>query len=401
MNEQNQLARRIGLPLLSLYGLGTILGAGIYVLVGKVAASAGLFAPLAFLVAGFIAWVTAMSYSQLAVLFPKSAGEALYAEKGFGRLWLTRTIGVLIIFTGIVSAATLANGFMGYFKAFVDIPESLGIVLLILAFGALALWGIAESLIIAAVITLIEIGGLLMIIILCGDVLQQVPEKWSQIFIPTNGSEAIGIIAGAFLAFYAFIGFEDMVNVVEEVKEPAKVLPRAILIAVVVSSVLYTLVALIAVLSLPLEQLGASEAPIALLFQVHYEGMENTMAIISMFAIVNGVLIQMIMSSRVLYGMARQKTAPQVFASVHPTRQTPIPATLAVTAFVLLFALALPLVTLAKLTSLIILIVFSVMNLALWRIGRRPEYRGQLKLPHFPLLGFILCISFLVLQLIS
>lgn len=401
MKEPVQLSRRIGLALLVLYGLGAILGAGIYVLVGKVAASAGYLAPLSFIIAGSIAWITALSYSQLAVLFPQSAGEALYAEKGFGRLWLTRAIGVLIILTGIVSAATLANGFMGYLETFVDIPDSLGITLLILAFAALALWGIAESMIASAIITLIEIGGLLIIIFLCGDTLQQLPEKWSQVMVPTNGSEAIGIIGGAFLAFYAFIGFEDMVNVIEEVKEPSKVVPQAIFIVLVVSATLYTLVALIAVLALPIEQLAASDAPIVLLLHARHAGMENTMALISMFAIVNGVLIQMIMASRVLYGMARQGSAPKRFGSVHPIRKTPIPATLAVTALVLLFALALPLITLAKLTSLVILIIFSVMNLSLWRIGRRPKYRDKLTLPHFPLLGAILCIGLLLLQLLN
>jgi amino acid transporter len=399
MKEQGQLARRIGLPLLALYGLGTILGAGIYVLVGKVAASAGLLAPLAFLIAGFIAWITALSYSQLAVLFPQSAGEALYAQKGFGKLWLTRIIGVLIIFTGVVSAATLANGFIGYLKEFVEIPDSLGIILLVLAFSALALWGIAESLLVSAVITLIEIAGLLMIILLCGDALQRFPENWAKVIIPANTSEAVGVLAGAFLAFYAFIGFEDMVNVVEEVKEPSRMMPRAIFIVIVVSGSLYILVALIAVLLVPIDQLAGSEAPMVLLLNARGVGGENLIAGISMFAIVNGILIQMIMAS--LYGMARQNTAPKIFASVHPTRQTPIPATLAITALVLIFALALPLVTLAKLTSGIILVIFSVMNLSLWRIGRREEYRDQLNLPRAPLLGAALCIGFLILQLLG
>ncbi|MHC4996552.1 MAG: APC family permease, partial [Planctomycetota bacterium] len=311
--------------------------------------------------------VTALSYSQLAVLFPRSAGEAVYAEKGFDRLWLTRTIGVLIILTGVVSAATLANGFMGYLKVFVDIPDSLGLTLLILFFGALAVWGIAESLILAAVITLIEISGLLLVIQLCGDALRALPEHWPDIVVPGTVADVTGVAAGAFLAFYAFIGFEDMVNVVEEVKKPEKVVPPAILIAIVVSGLLYMLVALIAVLAIPLDRLAGSDAPMVLMLRERGVGGENTIATISMFAIVNGVLIQIIMASRVLYGMAQQGAAPNVFGRVHPGRQTPIHATVAVTAIVL--------------------------------VGRRDEYRDRLTLPHFPLFGAALCVGLLIMQL--
>ena len=151
------------LPLLILYGLGTILGAGIYVLVGKVAAVAGLLTPLSFILAAFVAWLTALSYSQLVVLFPKSAGEAVYIEQSFHRHWLSISVGLLIILTGIVSAATLANGFTGYFIRLIAIDETTAIIGIVIILTALAVWGIAESLIVAALITLIEVIGLLIV----------------------------------------------------------------------------------------------------------------------------------------------------------------------------------------------------------------------------------------------
>jgi basic amino acid/polyamine antiporter, APA family len=142
MSQQNELARKINLPLMILYGLGTILGAGIYVLVGKVAGSAGLLAPLSFVVAAVIAWLTAMSYSTLVVLFPKSAGEAVYVEYGFQRKWLTIGVGLLIILIGVVSAATLLNGFTGYFIILVPVDETMAMIGMLIILTILAIWGL-------------------------------------------------------------------------------------------------------------------------------------------------------------------------------------------------------------------------------------------------------------------
>lgn len=220
MTDTNILARKINQPLLIFYGLGTILGAGIYVLIGKVAGIAGLLAPLSFVVAALIAWLTAKSYGTLVVLFPKSAGEAIYIEHGFQKSWLTITVGLLIVLTGIVSAATLLNGFVGYFILLVPTNETLTMVGVLVLLTALAVWGIAESITLAALITFVEIFGLIIVLYFCGESLTLVPEKASQLFIPNSFVELSGVFSGAFLAFYAFIGFEDMVNVVEEVKKP-------------------------------------------------------------------------------------------------------------------------------------------------------------------------------------
>lgn len=406
MADREELVRRINLPLLIFYGLGTILGAGIYVLVGKVAGNAGLLAPLSFIVAGIIAWFTAMSYSKLVVLFPQSAGEAIYIENGFRRQWLTLTVGLLIILTGIVSAATLTRGFIGYFVLLVPVNETLAMTAALVLLSSLAIWGIAESLTMAALITLIEIAGLLIVLFFCGDSLGQLPEKASQLFIPVSTTQVVGIFSGAFLAFYAFIGFEDMVNIVEEVKQPEVTMPKAIFWVVVISTSLYVLIALVATLSLPLATLAESKAPLAELLTSRNALAAKVVAVISVLAIVNGVLIQIIMASRVCYGMSKRYGGPSFLHKISPITHTPVIATALISLVILIAALCFPLTALAKFTSFIILIIFGLINLALWRMHRthyqaaKPEAIKQIEgLRSYPLLAAILCFSLLAFQI--
>lgn len=403
MSDDNQrqgttLVRCIGVPLLTFYGLGTILGAGIYVLVGKVAAVAGLLAPLAFLVSAVVAALTALSYSQLVICYPRSAGEAYYVEQGFRHPVNSLVVGYLVIFTGIVSSATLANGFVGYLSSFIEVPRGAGITGVVLLMGALAIWGIAESLWLAAVITVVEIAGLFVVIFFGGASLAQQPVSFASLFVPTSGAALGSVVGGAFLAFYAFIGFEDMVNVVEEVKDPRRTMPRAIVLALVISTLLYLLVALVCVVGLPLPELSASEAPLKDLLMNDYPVAGVGIGLISLFAIINGVLIQIIMGSRVLYGMADQGRAPSSLARVSPFTRTPVLATLVVTGVTLLFALWLPLVVLAKTTSFIILMIFTWVNLALWRLRRRGEIPADRHLPAWPIIGAVLCLGLLFFQ---
>ena len=384
---------------MTFYGIGTILGAGIYALIGKVAGSAGLLAPLAFLVAAVVAAITALSFCQLVVVFPKSAGTAYYAEKGFKNKSFSKGVGYLVILTGIVSAATLANAFFGYLHTFIELPRLAAVSLVILLMTAIAIWGIAESLWVAAVITVIEVVGLIIVIALSSDSLTSLPEVWPSLFVPTSGGQIMMVLSGAFLAFYAFIGFEDMVNVVEEVKEPNSVMPKAILIAVAICTLLYLLVAVVAVLGLPTQKLMTSNAPLKDLLVTKYPTAGLGIALISLFAIVNGILTQLIMSSRLLYGMARQGNAPAAFANVSPLTRTPITATLVIMLVLLPFALWFPLIILAKLTSFIILIIFTIVNLSLWRLSARNEIPPDMKLPCYPRTGAFLSISLLLLQI--
>ena len=159
------LNRCITYPLLTLYGLGTILGAGIYVLIGKVAANAGLYAPVAFLLAAIVAGFSGYSYAALSSRFPKSAGEVNYVQSAFGIEFLSVVVGLLVVVTGIVSAATLANGFVGYADVFITLPASLVIVVLVVLMTFIAAWGIKQSMLVIGVVTLIEIGGLLWVIV--------------------------------------------------------------------------------------------------------------------------------------------------------------------------------------------------------------------------------------------
>src|SRR3989338_3465696 len=261
MTQPVELKRTLSLAQITFYGLGTILGAGIYVLVGKVADTAGLYAPIAFLIAALLAGLTGLSYAELAARHPKSAGEAVYVEDGLRWRSLSILVGFLIIIAGIVSAATIANGFVGYLHVFVVVPDWLAITLLVFSLGGLAAWGIDESVMAATFITLIEIGGLLLILAVAGGSLAELPARLPELIPPPDGVVWQGILLGAFLAFYAFIGFEDMVNVAEEVKDPTRNLPLAILIAIGVSTVLYLLVALVAGPAPPPAELAQSRGP--------------------------------------------------------------------------------------------------------------------------------------------
>jgi len=405
MTSDEALARRINQPLLILYGLGTILGAGIYVLVGKVAAEAGLLAPLSFIFAALVAWLTALSYSKLVVLFPKSAGEAVYIEHSFRMNWLALSVGILIILTGIVSAATLTNGFTGYLLLLVSVNENFAMAAVVIVLTALAVWGIAESLIVAALITAIEVIGLFIVLFFCGDALIELPQSFDKVFLPKSSAQLVGVLSGAFLAFYAFIGFEDMVNIVEEVKRPERTMPKAILWVVIISTSLYVLIALVAIFTLPLNELSQSKAPLADVLAQKNAGAARVVSLISVFAIVNGVLIQMIMASRVCYGMSKQYGGPEWLHHVSTLTKTPALATVLIGIAILLFALYFPLVVLAKFTSFIILLIFALVNLALWKI-QRENYQQATKesilivknLRSYPMLAALLCIGMLIFQ---
>ncbi len=403
MTAPHELKRSLSLTAITFYGLGTILGAGIYVLVGKVAGYAGLYAPFAFLVAAVLAAFTGLSYAELCARYPKSAGVALYTHHGFGRRRLSVTLGFLIILTGLVSAATLANGFVGYLQVFVAAPDWLVITLLVLALGALAAWGIEESAFAAIAITLIELGGLLLILAVAGGSLRELPARLPELVPPFEAAAWQGILLGAFLAFYAFIGFEDMVNVAEEVKDPTRNLPRGILWALAAATVLYMLVALTAVLALPPAELAATRVPLALVYERATGSAPTLISLISLFAVVNGALVQIVMGSRVLFGMSREGWLHRALGHVHLRTRTPLAATALVTAAVLALALWLPLVTLAQVTSYVILVVFAIINLALVRIKRRTPRPAAIRVYPLwvPLAGFVTTTAFVAYQSIE
>jgi APA family basic amino acid/polyamine antiporter len=403
MTDEISLKRSISLPLLTLYGLGTIIGAGIYVLVGEVAQLAGLYAPVSFIVAAVIAGFTAFTYAELSSRYPKSAGEAYYSGKAFRRPWLAALLGWAVILIGIVSAATMVNGFVGYFQYFVDLPDWLIICVLILCMGLLAAWGISETVWMAALITLVEIGGLIFVIVISGESALHSDVSVANLVPPIDGAVWGGIFLGSFLAFYAFIGFEDMVNIAEEVKEPSRNLPISIILALVISTVLYVVISLIAITVMPVEQLGASSAPLKDIVAQTSDKGAALISVVSLVAVINGALIQLILASRVLYGMARQNIGPAIFARVHPRTRTPLWSTGVAVLMILLLALGFSLVWLAKLTSFITLLVFAAMHLSLIVVKQREQVpAGAVIYPTWlPVIGLILTLALIVFQMIQ
>lgn len=401
MPAPHALKRTLTLPLLTFFGLGTILGAGIYVLVGEVAGLAGMHAPLAFVVAAVVASFTAFSYAELAARHPTSAAEAVYVQEGFGRPWLSMLAGALVLFAALASAAALANGFAAYLRLFVDVPAWTVVLAVLLALGALAAWGIHESARAAAVATLIEIGGLLLVVAVSGESLLALPQRLPELAPPLRGAAWPGIFLAAFVAFFAFIGFEDMANLAEEVIEPERTMPRAILLALAIATALYLLVAVTAVLALSRAELAGNDAPLALMYAKATGREPFFIGLIALFAVLNGALVLLIRAARVLHGLSARGWLPAGLGRVHPVRRTPMLATAIVTAATLVLALALPLASLARATSAAILVVFCLINLALLRIRRRvPAPTGVRVYPAaVPLVGCVLSLLLLAVQL--
>jgi amino acid transporter len=404
MTRESQLKRIVTLPFLVLYGLGTMVGGGFYALVGKVAGEAALFAPVALLCSGVLALLSGLAIAELASRFPDSSGPVRYIKEGFGRDWLARTVGVLMILTGVVSAAALAVATVGFLQDFVVVPEKPAIALLVLGMGAVAAWGIGKSVAVVTVITLIEVGALLYAGVVAEADLVDVARQWREFVPPLEATAWVGIFSGAFLAFYAFIGFEDMATMAEEVKDARRTLPRAIVISLLLSIVLYVLVSMIAVASVGPATLAGSNTPVAAMVQGHSWYSTTGLGIVSLLTGLNGALVQIIMASRVVYGMARDADAPAPawLAKVSPRTRTPLRATALITAVIMLLAVLFPLTTLAKVTSAIILVVFGTLNVALWAIKRRdPDREGTgLRLPLWlPVVGALSSAAVLVFQL--
>jgi len=398
--EPIKLKRSIGLIFLTFYGLGNILGAGIYVLFGKIAGIAGYYTPVAFIVASVVAAFTALTYAELSARLPLSAGEAIYLHRAFNYQRLSVAVGIMIALAGIVSAAAISRGFIGYLDVFITLPDSLVIIMLVLALGAIATWGISQSVALATLMTLLELAGLLLIVDAGGHTLAELPTRLPELIPSTDLFAWQGIFMGAFLAFYAYIGFEDMVNIAEEVKSPQRNMPRAITLALIISTTLYILIALIGTLSVPPQELAASDAPLALIYE-RITGQSPVMiSQIAIIAVINGALVQIIMSARIFYGMSMQGWLPSRLSYVHATLRTPVVATALVVVLVLVFALWLPIVTLAKITSYIVLMVFALVNAALLVIKQKAPYPYGIKIypVWVPVLGLLTTIGLIFLE---
>ena len=397
--RQAVLQRELGPVLLTLYGLGTILGAGIYVVIGEVAGAAGMLTPLAFVLAALVASLTALSFSELTARIPDAGGPIDYAREAFGRRRLCIAIGWGLAATGVVSAATILTGFERYASLFIDLPALLTITLATLALGGIAIAGMRESAWFMAVTTLLGIGGLAYVVWVAAPTMGDAPVVLAATVSDLEAGLLLGLFLGAFLAFYSFIGFEDMANLAEEVHDVKRNLPRAIMAAVVLSLVIYALVAMAAVSVLPPDDLALAHAPLVAVVEARgHPG--APLGLISLFIIVNGALGQIIMATRLLMDMGRDRRgAPLILGRVHPRTHTPVIATILVTATVLVLALFLPLKTLANLTSAIMLAVFVTVNASLIVLKRRGQPEDVPNMPRWiPWLGLVLSAGALVAQ---
>src|SRR5450759_2484242 len=358
------LQRRLSLPLLVLYGIGITIGAGIYVLIGAVAGHAGTYAPWSFVLAAVVMAFTVGCYAELTTRFPVSAGEAAYVRAAFRARAASTLTGLLTIVIGIVSSAAVALGAAGYIAQFTDWPPSAVVALLLAVLGAVAAWGILESVLLASLFTLIEAGGLLVIIV--AGFQAQVPLASALAVPPLDIATLSGIGYASLLAFFAFIGFEDLANVVEEAKVPQRDIPRAMVLTLIISTVLY-----VAVAAVPVAELAASPAPLSLVFRTLAGVSPATISVIAIVATLNTILAQMTMAARVVYGMAKQGDLPGFAGRVHPKTATPLIATALIVAATLALALLVPFERLAEGTSLATLVVFALVNLTLLRLRHR------------------------------
>lgn len=401
---QVSLKRTLTLTNAVLYGLGVTIGAGIYVLIGAAVARAGMHAPVAFVIAAVLMGLTAASFAELAGRMPVAAGEAAYVRAAFQSDRLATLVGLLAIAIAIVSAAAISVGSAGYVGVFLPWPEAVRIALVVLAMGAIAAWGIKESIVFAGAMTLIEVGGLLLLIAVGIGSGPELATRLPEVVPPIgNPAVAAGLAGATLLAVFAFLGFEGLVNIAEEVHEPRRNLPRAIFLTLVLTTVLYVLVAWVALVAVPVAELAASKAPLALVFERLTGASPRTMSLIAVVATLNGIIVQVIMSSRVLYGLASQDSLPAWLKDVNPITRTPINATLLTVVLVLALALLLPLEALADITARITLVLFALINLALARIKRREREApaDTFAAPRWmPWMGFASCLGLLVADVV-
>jgi basic amino acid/polyamine antiporter, APA family len=341
------LKRALGLPLLVFYGLGVTVGAGIFALVGKIVGIAGDFAPLAFLIAGIVATATARAYAILARRYPKAGGAAVYAHASFGG-FVGRIIGVGVAVTGVISSGVIVLAFSGYVGTLISTPGPILTVGLLVVLAGIATLGVKESIVFAAGITILEVGTLVVIAVVGFPSLADGDVVGRLIALPADRATLDLTIAAAAVAFFAFIGFEDIVNMAEEAKTPERSMGPAIAITLALTTALYVLIAAIAAASPNSEAIAGSDAPLADLFAGLTGLPPAPISVVAAIAMVNGILVQIVMASRVLYGMATDGMLPAWLGKIAPRRQTPIRATLLVTAAIAALALTAPMVTLAQ-----------------------------------------------------
>ncbi|PQP49604.1 MULTISPECIES: APC family permease [Mycolicibacterium] len=407
--KQPELKRVMGPGLLLLFVVGDILGTGVYALVGDVAGEVGGAAWLPFLVAFAIATITAFSYLELVTKYPQAAGAALYAHKAFGIHFITFLVAFVVMCSGITSAATASRAFAANFFEGAGVDASkLGVVVLALLFmaalAAVNYRGVGESVRLNVVLTIVEITGLVVVVLVGlwaftggADV------DFSRITAFETGEDKntfLAVTAATSLAFFAMVGFEDSVNMAEETKDPVNTFPKILLSGLSIAGVVYVLISIVAVALVPVGRLEESDTPLVEVVRAGAPGLpiDAILPFMTMFAVSNTALINMLMASRLIYGMARQHVLPPVLGTVHPTRRSPWVAILFTTLiafgliiYVSTFASSNAIAVLGGTTSLLLLAVFAVVNVAVLALRRDVrEAGGHFKTPTaLPVIGFL------------
>ena len=412
------LARTMGLGALIIYGVGDMLGAGVYALMGKAAGKMGNAIWLAFMASMVAAVLTGLSYASLGSRYPRAAGAAYVTHRAYGWSFLSYIVGLAVTASGLTSFATQSHAFSGYVLGFLNyaVPGKESVLTaappglwwgLVLAFiGVLTLinfWGMKEATWINALCTAIEVGGLAIVIFVglryWGSVnYLEVPPPAGSAAGAVGSISSLLILQGAVLTFYSFIGFEDMMNVTEEVKNPRRNFPIGVIVALAITTVIYIAVAISAVSVIGWRELSASSQPLVEVVRRGAPGFPiGIFSFIALFAITNTALLNFIMGSRMIYGLARQGLVPRALGKIHPIRLTPHRAILVLMIIVALLALAGDISQLATATSMLLLCVFVVVNGALIILKRRPdEERGAFEIPTFiPIGGILVCLTML------
>jgi basic amino acid/polyamine antiporter, APA family len=370
MAEKVELKRALGLAEVTLSGLGIILGAGIYALIGEAASTAGNALWISFALAALVAVFTGLSYAELSSIFPKASAEYEYTVHAFGHR-AAFVVGWLIIFSGAIGASTVSLGFAGYLNALIGTPVTLSAIALLAVLSIITLIGIKQSAMTAMAFTLIESAGLVVIIVLGLPYLGSV----DYLEMPLG---LAGVFQASALIFFAFIGFEEIVKLAEETREPEKNIPRGLILAVSMSIVFYILVAISAVSVLGWEKLSQSSAPFADIASAAF-GQEASpvLAVVALFATSNTVLLMLLAASRITYGMAHSGSLPAMLSIVHPKTRTPIAAILAVMVLSMLFLSLGKIGFVAGVTNFTLFVTFIVINGTLIVLRRRIPTRQR------------------------
>ena len=371
-----------------MYGIGLILGAGIYVIIGDVAAVAGNAMWISFIVASVIALFTGLSYAELSSMYPKSAAEYVFARNVFGNQFIALVVGCLIIFVAVVSAATVALGFSGYFTS-IFYPQFHPVIVAIVLIGVLSIvnfWGISQSVWMNTVFTFIELAGLF-IIILAGFWLGspgstnyfETPDKMSELSEATLLTWFGAIFGGAGLVFFAYYGFENIVNIADETKNPVRVIPKALLISIAVTTALYILVAISTSALVGWKGLSLTEAPLSLAAERALGGQGVIiLSTIALFATSNTALMMLISGSRIIYGISKDQSFPKILSTVNKSRKTPwiaIIVIMASTMIAITFS-SRDISTIASIAVFGIFLVYAIVNLSLiWSRYRITDYK--------------------------